>query len=170
MMKTLIILLSLTSLIAGCASQPDYRPAKNEGQGYSEQKVTDDRYRIQYKSHRSDVAESTNYALLRAAELTQQQGYDWFVVTSRETFVESEKVNTGSSIGASHQREIVRDCGLLTCQTRTRPASEVSMGINLGSETKRQVQAILEIRMGKGTQPETESYNAQEVKQNLKQS
>lgn len=168
-MKTLMILLSLTAFIFGCASQPDYRPAKNGGNGYSEQKVTDDRYRIQYKSRQSDVAGSTNYALLRAAELTQQQGYDWFVITSRETFVESEKVNTGSSIGASHQREVVRDCGLLTCQTTTRPSNEVNMGIHLGSESKKQVQAILEIRMGKGTRPETESYNAQEVQYNLKQ-
>ncbi|MFT5314170.1 MAG: hypothetical protein ACI8Z9_002669, partial [Paraglaciecola sp.] len=130
MMKTLIILLSLTSLIAGCASQPEYRPAKNGGYGYSEQKVTDDRYRIQYKSRKSDVAQSTNFALLRAAQLTQQQGCNWFVITSRETFVESEKVKPGASIGATHQREIVRDCGLLGCQTRSRPSSEMSMGIN----------------------------------------
>ncbi|MFQ3220886.1 MAG: hypothetical protein ACI8R9_001501 [Paraglaciecola sp.] len=170
MMKTLIILLSLTGLLAGCASQPEYRHAKNGGQGYSEQKVTDDRYRIQFKSRKSDVAKTTNYALLRAAELTQQQGYDWFVIISRETFVESEKVNSGSSIGASHQREMVRDCTLLTCQTRSRPSSEVSMGINLGRDTKNQVHAILEIRLGKGTRPETESYNAQEVLQNLQQS
>jgi hypothetical protein len=168
-MKTLIILLSLTSLIAGCASQPDYRQAKRGGQGYSEQKVTDDRYRIQYKSRHSDVAETTNFALLRAAELTKEQGFDWFVVTSRETFVESEKVMPSSSIGATHQREIVRDCGLLTCQTRTRPSNELRAEITSGGASKNEVHAILEIRMGKGTRPEAESYNAQDVVQNLKQ-
>lgn len=167
-MKTLIILLSISTLIFGCATGPDYRPAKNGGQGYSEQKVTEDRYRIQYKSRQSDVAEVTNYALLRAAELTQSQGYDWFVITSRETFVESEKVNNGPTIGASHQREVVRDCGLLTCQTHTRPTNQMSVGLNFGNDSKKQVQAILEIRMGKGTRPETESYNAQEVMQNIK--
>jgi len=101
--------------------------------------------------------------------LTQQQGYDWFVITSHETFVESEKVKPSSSIGVAYQRKIARDCGLLSCQSRSRPTNEVSMGINAGSETKSEVHAILEIRMGKGTQPETESYHAQEVKQNLQQ-
>ncbi|MFQ3234851.1 MAG: hypothetical protein ACI9C4_000402 [Paraglaciecola sp.] len=169
-MQTLTLLLSLTVLLAGCASQPEYRPAKNGGQGYSEQKVTDDRYRIQYKSRKSDVAETTNYALLRAAELTSQQGYDWFVITNRETFVESEKVDSSSSIGATHRRELVRDCGLLTCQTRSHPSSQMNIGITLANETKNQVHAILEIRLGKGTRPETESYNAQQVLRNLKQS
>jgi hypothetical protein len=86
-MKYFITLLTLTLLVlvSGCTSRPDYRSAKNGSVGYSEQKITDDRYRVQFKSHSKTVADASDYALLRAAELTQQQGYDWFVVTSRKT-------------------------------------------------------------------------------------
>ena len=169
-MRTLILIFILTSLISGCASQPEYRPAKNNGPGYSEQKITEDRYRINYKSRHSDIAKTTNYAQLRAAELTKQQGYDWFVVSHQETFVEREKINSGSSISTAHQREYVRDCGLLTCQTHSRPTNELSVDINSNIGKSSQVQVILEIRMGKGTRPETESYNAEEVIANLTQS
>ncbi len=100
-MKYLMTMVTLTFLfsVSGCASKPDYRSATNGSVGYSEQKITEDRYRVQFKSHSKLVADASDYALLRSAELTEQQGYDWFVVTSKETFVESEKQQTRYYIG-----------------------------------------------------------------------
>ncbi|GAA0859899.1 CC0125/CC1285 family lipoprotein [Aliiglaciecola litoralis] len=167
-MKYIMVFLSIVLLISGCASAPDYRPAKNGSEGYSEQKVSSDRYRVQFKLYSKSVADAFDYALLRSAELTQQQGYDWFVVTSKETFVESQKVQPASSIGVSQQRQVERHCGLLTCDTRTRPSTEVGVSINssAGNERK-EVHTILEIRMGKGTKTNDDAYGAQDVLDSL---
>ena len=167
-MKYFITLLTLTLLVlvSGCTSRPDYRSAKNGSVGYSEQKITNDRYRVQFKSHSKTVADASDYALLRAAELTQQQGYDWFVVTSKETFVESEKQQPSSSIGFTQTRQIERNCGLLTCEPRTRPSTEVGLNIN---NNRNEVHSILEIRMGKGVKLNEDSYGAQDVVDNISQ-
>ena len=167
-MKYLMTLLTLTVLVSGCTSKPDYRSATNGSVGYSEQKITDDRYRVQFKSHSKLVADASDYALLRSAELTQKQGYDWFVVTSKETFVASEKQQPRSSVGFTQTRQIERNCGLLTCEPRSRPSTEVGVNINAGiNNDRKEVHSILEIRMGKGIKPNEDSYGAQDVIDNL---
>lgn len=171
-MKHLMTLVTLTFLVAvsGCASKPVYRLATNGSVGYSEQKITEDRYRVQFKSDSQLVADAPDYALLRCAELTQAQGYDWFVVTSKETFLETEKQQARSSIGFSQTRQMKRNCGLLTCETRTRPSTEVRGNINSGiNNDRKEVHSILEIRMGKGVKTNENSYGAQDVIDNLSQ-
>ena len=171
-MKYFMTLLTLTLfvLLSGCASKPDYRSAKNGSVGYSEQKITDDRYRVQFKSHSQLVADAADYALLRSAELTQQQGYDWFVITSKETFVESERQQPRSSIGFTQTRQVEQNCGLLTCETRSRPSTNVGVNINTDlNNDRKEVHSILEIRMGKGVKPNEDSYGAQDVVDNLSQ-
>ncbi len=165
-MKTLITSIFLIFLVTACASKPEYRPANKGSVGYSEQKITNDRYRVQFKSISTSVADAADYALLRSAELTQQQGLDWFVVTSKETFVESQKVEPASAIGLSHQQRVERHCGLLTCETHRRPVNEVGVAFNSGNNRK-EVHSILEIRMGKGLMPNESSYNAADVIENL---
>ncbi|MFA3792714.1 hypothetical protein AB6T38_16530 [Aliiglaciecola sp. SL4] len=167
-MKSIMMFLSIVLLLSGCASKPDYRAAQNGSVGYSEQKITDDRYRVQFKSYSRSVADASDFALLRSAQLTQQQGYDWFVVTSKETFVESEAYQPSSSLGVSHQRQLERDCGLITCNSYRRPSTEVDMTIAAGSGNERkEVHTILDIRMGKGVKLNEEAYSAQDVIDNL---
>jgi len=168
-MKTLMMFLSITILLAGCASKPDYRPASKGSAGYSEHKISDDKYRVQFKVYSKSVGDATDYALLRSAQLTQQQGFDWFVVTTKETFVESTKMQPAATVGVSQSRQTVRDCGLLTCDTYERPSSQIGASISTGSQSDRkEVQTILEIRMGKGTRPNDDSYHAQDVIDNLR--
>ena len=175
-MKYFITLITLTLLVlaSGCTSKPDYRSAINGSVGYSEQKITNDRYRVQFKSHSKLVADASDYALLRSAELTQAQGYDWFVVTSKETFVESEKQPDRSSVGFTQTRQIKQNCGLLTCETRSRPSTEVGININSRIDNthrndRKEVHSILEIRMGRGVKLNKDSYGAQDVVDNLSQ-
>lgn len=165
-MKTLITLITMTLLVTACASKPDYRPANKGSVGYSEQKITNDRFRVQFKSVSNSVADAADYALLRSAELTQQQGFDWFVVTSKETFVESQKVEPASAIGLSHQQRIERRCGLLTCETYRRPSSEIGVSFS-SANNRKEVHSILEIRMGKGLKPNESTYSAADVIENL---
>ena len=165
-MKTLITSILIILLVSACASKPEYRPANKGSVGYSEQKITNDRYRVQFKSVSNSVADAADYALLRSAELTQSQGFDWFVVTSKETFVESEKVEPASAIGLSHQQRIERRCGLLTCETYRRPMHEVGVSFSNASNRK-EVHSILEIRMGKGVMTNESGYSAADVIENL---
>ncbi|MBA6251724.1 CC0125/CC1285 family lipoprotein [Colwellia sp. MB3u-55] len=167
-MKSFIPFLFVTLLISACASQPDYRPATKGSSGYSEQKITSDRYRVQFKIISNSVADAADYALLRSAELTQKQGFDWFVVTNKETFVESQKVEVASAFGLSHQQRIERRCGLFNCETYQRPHSEIGIAFNSGNNRK-EVHSILEIRMGKGIMPNESTYSAFDVIENLSQ-
>jgi len=167
-MKTFMIFLSITMLITGCASKPDYRPATNGSPGHSEQKISADRYRVTFKIYSNSVADATDYALLRSAQLTKREGFDWFLVTSKETFIESTKTQPASSVGISQSRETVRNCGLLTCDTYQRPSTRMDASVALGSQNDRkEVHTILDIRMGKGTKPNDDSYSTQDVIDNL---
>lgn len=164
-MKTTLLIMSIL-ILAGCASKPDYRAANKGSTGYSEQKISDDRYRVEFKSVSNSVADAGDYALLRAAELTQAQGYDWFVVTNKETFVESKSHAPTSSVSATRGQQVERSCGLLTCETRTRPVNE--MGVQISNhDSRKEVHTLLDIKMGKGIKPNDNSYSAQDVIDNL---
>lgn len=164
-MKTTLLIMSILILV-GCASKPDYRPANKGSTGYSEQKISDDRYRVEFKSVSNSVADAGDYALLRAAELTQAQGYDWFVVTNKETFVESKSHAPTSSVSATRGQQVERSCGLLTCETRTRLVNE--MGVQISNhDSRKEVHTLLDIKMGKGIKPNDNSYSAQDVIDNL---
>lgn len=73
----------------GCAStSTPYQPLSASSAvtgGYSEEKLTDGRFRVLFAGNRLTSRETVeSYLLFRAAELTLEQGYDWFVVVDRE--------------------------------------------------------------------------------------
>ena len=82
-MKTLISASALV-LVAACASHTPYGPAKSSGAvGYETQKIETNRYRVSYTDR--DAGRSHDMALLRAAEITLQDGRDWFEITGGYT-------------------------------------------------------------------------------------
>lgn len=78
-----------TTLVAACATETAYRPATGSGfyrTGYSDQRIEPNRYRVTFAGNTvtdRDVVE--RYLLFRAAELTLQNGYDYFVMADRDT-------------------------------------------------------------------------------------
>ena len=77
--------LLLTLTLAACTTPTVYAPLQNPaGSGFSETKIQDDRWRVSFRggsdAGRERVADLT---LLRAAQVTLQQGYDWFRITQR---------------------------------------------------------------------------------------
>ncbi|MFC7291673.1 CC0125/CC1285 family lipoprotein [Hirschia litorea] len=88
MRQSVLAILTTTSLVlAACASQPAYRPSSSyNGAGYSEQIIETNRYQVSFRGSsltpRDDVE---TYLLLRSAELTLQNGYDYFVIAERDT-------------------------------------------------------------------------------------
>lgn len=166
-MKMLFSTLVLLSLLTACASQPVYRAAESNGYGYKETAISDTQYRINFKMRGEDNSKASDLALLRAAELTLLKGYDWFEVVNRETTVE-KKSRPDSHIAATHGTETTRRCGLLGCETTTRPSTHYTVGVHTGTGSDK-VERSLQIAMGKGVRPDKGSvFSAEEVRNNIK--
>ena len=79
----------LAGLTAGCMTPTAYAPATGQGfsrQGYSEHQIEADRWAVTFAGNSltgKDTVEK--YLLFRAAELTLQQGGDYFVMANRDT-------------------------------------------------------------------------------------
>jgi len=81
--------LVLTAGLSACATATPYQPRVTSGAvtgGFSEQKLEGDRYRVAFAGNSLTSRETVErYLLYRAAELTVQQGYDWFETADRRT-------------------------------------------------------------------------------------
>jgi len=83
--KALGFLAAVALVLSACASATPYAPTDGRF-GYSEQQIEQDRYRVTFRGNLSTPRESVeNYLLYRAAELTVQQGYDYFLMTEQDT-------------------------------------------------------------------------------------
>jgi opacity protein-like surface antigen len=104
-MKKLLITSLLALSLAACATGPSaYGPAQSEeGLGFQTTKIENDRFRVSYTG-RSDI-EAQDYALLRAAEIAQAEGYSHFRVLTAETYKEgARRSGVSSSVGVSSGR------------------------------------------------------------------
>lgn len=81
-----LIMVAASALLAACATATPYGPAGDSRYGYSEQRVERDRYRVTFSGNSVTSREQVEMALLlRAAELTVQDGGDWFATVNRAT-------------------------------------------------------------------------------------
>jgi hypothetical protein len=76
-------------LVTACATPTPYQPLQIRGGtsgGFSETRVSSDRYRVTFEGNISTDRETVErYLLYRAAELTRDEGYDWFAMADRDT-------------------------------------------------------------------------------------
>lgn len=87
--------------VAGCATETPYRPATGSGfnrTGFSEQQVEANRFLVTFAGNSvTDRDTVERYLLFRAAELTLQNGFDYFVMVDRQT---DRQARTYSTPGA----------------------------------------------------------------------
>lgn len=81
---------ALGGALAGCATPTPYQPAPAGGgryaYGFSEQRLDSNHWRVSFAGNSLTSRETVEkYLLYRAAELTVQQGGDWFDTTDRHT-------------------------------------------------------------------------------------
>ena len=108
MMKTAILTFATAALLVGCASTPtSYGPAAAGGLGYGSQKIQNDRFRVSFTGKTPEEAQTL--VLLRAAELTLDNGYDHFKVIGSDTHGDrggrspiSSSVGVGIGSGGYH--------------------------------------------------------------------
>ncbi len=173
MKRFCIALLTGTLLVAGCATQTPYKPAEKRGaEGYTETRLGESRYRITFVGNTLTNAETVkDYALLRAAELTLQEGYEWFQVVERES---DKKVNAATSVGTGFSvpghTSVYRDCGVLSCRTTVASSPGFSTGIGIASTTTTSAYTYaLEVLLGKAPMPKSENaYDAREVASSIR--
>lgn len=137
---------------AGCATATPYHPADRAGgEGYSDQRIESNRYRIHFSGNSMTQKQMVeNYLLYRAAELTLANGFDYFVTTDKSTNVDTRYEQTISG-GFGYYWFPRMGLGLSTSY----PVSEYD--------------AEAEIVMFKGKKPENDpkAFDAHEVKANL---
>lgn len=163
MIRTLIAAAAL-GLLAACASTPRYAPAASPGAaGYSETQIENNRYFVTYRAGgAADAQLLQDYALLRAADLTLQNGREWFWV-DRRTLDDANSYRSGPSVGI----------GVGGGSWGRRSGASVGVGMNIplggGGQGQRARSATLEIRMGEGPKPDDpNAYDARSISQNLR--
>lgn len=156
MTRALVVLITLA--LAACATPAVYAPAARPGApGYSELKIEADRYRVTYADAPNEAA-AADYALLRAAEITLAQGYDWFIVDNRATDREGQAGGPRISIGG----------GTSSYGGSSSVGVGAGVGFNLGGGAKSSVS--LEIRLGRGARPaDANAYDARQVQGSVRQ-
>ncbi|WP_203311166.1 MULTISPECIES: CC0125/CC1285 family lipoprotein [Sphingomonas] len=87
-----------TLMVAGCATETTYRPATGQGfnrTGYSERRIEPDRFIVSFAGNSVTSRDTVErYLLFRAAELTLQNGFDYFVMANRDTDRQSQVYTT----------------------------------------------------------------------------
>lgn len=163
-MKRLLAILVTGSLVA-CASNDNsqyVRALEEDGYGYSESQITDNRYRVNFNGNSTTTSnEVKDMALLRAAELTRLNDYDWFRVMNQE-LTEDSTERTSVSTGLPAGRDVYRSCGLFGCTTTVSPAySTIDITTRPGNDV---FSTSIEIVMGAGeVEDRTAVYDASEL-------
>jgi hypothetical protein len=153
-MKRLLGTLAFLAL-AACTSGPTrYIPALDgDDMGYREQRLEQERFRVTFRAN-SDLKgpQVEDMALRRAAELTTQNGYDWFTVVTRNTYLaDGSYTPSGPTVGLGGFTGS-RGGGL-----------GLGLGFNIGGDS-RQYESTMEILMGKGPKPsDPNTYDARAV-------
>jgi len=156
-MKRLIFGLIAASalMLSACASLAPYGPQQSaRGQGFSEQQIESNRFRVTYNGVGAP-GPVVDRALFRAGQLTVDQGYDWFEVTQR--WIDGRPDSAGGvrpsvSIGAGGGRY----GGYST--------SGVGVGLGFDLSGPQPTSTTLEIVMGRGAKPDrAEAYDARRV-------
>ena len=145
--------------LSACASLAPYGAQQGpNGQGYSEQRIESNRYRVTYNGVGAP-GPVADYALLRAAELTTAQGYDWFEVTQR--WVDGRPDSAGGfrpSLGVGY------GSGRSSGRYGSYSSSGVGVGVGLNFSGPSPTSTSLEVVMGRGAKPDRpEAYDARGV-------
>lgn len=168
----LAVIASGALLVSGCATETTYRPATGKGfyrTGYSERQVETDRWLVTFAGNTvTDRDTVERYMLFRAAELTLQNGYDYFVMVDRTTDRQAQTYSTpGAGFGMGglwgpSWRYYGRGFGWRSWNPWW---GDPFWGDNIDVRTVDRYEASAEIVMRKGTpaRDEVRAFNARDV-------
>ncbi len=146
MIRFLVPVIASALMLGACATAPTYAPATTpNGAGYYERQIEGSRYFVTYRAAgEADAQMLQDFALLRAAELTLQQGGDWFWVDRRA--LDDAGAPSGPRLGVS--------VGGGSFGSRSGVGVGVGMSFPLGGGGQRAHSATVEMRIGEGPKPD----------------
>ena len=161
---TLPLIAAAGLALTACASLAPYGPQTGPGgQGYAEQRIESNRFRVTYNGVGAP-GPVADMALLRAAELTTAEGYDWFEVTQRWTDGRLDSaggLRPSVSIGAGSSSYGGR--------YGSYRSSGVGVGVGLNFSGPSPTSTALEVVMGRGETPaRPNAYDARGVQDSLR--
>ena len=150
--------------LSACASLAPYGAQVSPGgQGYAEQRIETNRFRVTYNGVGAP-GPVADMALLRAAELTTSEGYDWFEVTQR--WIDGRPDSAGGfrpSVGLGYGSSSYGG------RYGNYSTSGVGLGVGLNFSGPSATSTTLEVLMGRGARPDRpEVYEARAVQDNLR--
>jgi len=97
MKKILLTSLAALTLTACASTQAAYGPSNENGIGFKSIQLEPDRFRVSFTGRSID--EARDYSLLRAAELTEAEGYTHFKVVNGGTLSNGGPARVGTALG-----------------------------------------------------------------------
>ncbi len=95
---TLAAAFGALALLGACATATPYQAATGTERGYSEIRIEDNRFQVQFAGNSlTDRRTVETYLLYRAAELTKLNGYDHFRIVRRDTDASTRVVPVGGA-------------------------------------------------------------------------
>lgn len=80
-----LFLLFVAIILVGCFGATPYQPIRWNG-GYMDSKVQQDTWNVGFNANgNTSITTANNYLLYRCAEITVQNGFDYFVVTAGQS-------------------------------------------------------------------------------------
>jgi hypothetical protein len=161
---TLSLIATAGLALSACASLAPYGAQMGPGgQGYAEQRIESDRFRVTYNGVGAP-GPVMDMALLRAAELTTAEGHDWFEVTQR--WIDGRPDSAGGirpSVGVSY------GSGRSSGRHGSYSGSGVGVGVGLNFSGPSATSTTLEVVMGDGPRPDRSNvYDARGVQDGLR--
>ncbi|MDH3660428.1 MAG: hypothetical protein OEU92_10435 [Alphaproteobacteria bacterium] len=102
-------------ILSACAKPTPYQAAQHGGgHGYSEQAIGKDQYRIGFNGNGITTRKTVDlYLLYRAAELTEDKGFDYFIVGDRKEYIDPQGLaGRQSQISFARRQELLIGSGI----------------------------------------------------------
>lgn len=150
---------ALSLALAACETTPTYYQAATRpgGVGYSDFQIEPGRYRISFQGGEgAPPAQIRDFVMLRAAQVTLRDGYDWFRIVDREGYAAPPRSRGSVSIGIGGF-SFGRGGGFGGGASVSQPIGD--NGPSIGRE--------IEIVAGRGAPPDAAAYDARAVVRNL---
>jgi hypothetical protein len=146
--------------IMGCSTATYYQPASsNEEPGYRDQKIEDNKYRISFVGNAVTPRETVElYLLYRAAELTTQNNFDYFVFSEHQVDAKTEVSGSSSAAGVY---------GYGAYGRRGFPYYGMGMSSNISTQTHYETVAYIKMQKGKAPDSLAYAFDAKEVMKNI---
>jgi hypothetical protein len=158
--------LALTLCLAACETATPYQPLATTNAvdgGFTDKRLDDTHFRVTFQGNALTSREQVdNYLLYRAAELTVQNGFDWFEMIDRNTHDQSTAFVVGDGYWSPAWR-VHGHWGWGVWAGNFGPYD------NADFESVDRYEAVADIGVGRGTRPadDTRAFDARQVMQNL---